>query len=206
LFLSTPRVFFMLEQAWTDVFLIAMIALTLWCAARFPRATPFVLGVAISTKQYMIFLLPLVPMLFDEKWSRREMLVFVGKVAATGLLINLPLFAMGPGAFIKALAGGDFPFRTEALSFLSATAVNGQPIWPVWIQLPLMLTVMALAWWKGPRGPVGFALAAAAMICTFFAFSKHAFCNHHFLTLGLACTALAFFGVEPPAAPASRKA
>jgi len=39
-------------------------------------------------------------------------------------------------------------------------------------------------------------IAIASIICTFFAFSIHAFCNHHFLTLGLACVALAFVGVE----------
>lgn len=194
LYVTTPRVFFMLEQSWTDDFLVALVALTLLCAVRFPKLTPFALGAAISTKQYMIFLLPLVPMLFEEKWTWRDIGIFVGKLVATGALINLPFFLMGPHAFIKSMTGGDFVFRPDALSFLAATSVNGQPTWPTWLQLPLMLPIYVLAWWKGPRGPAGFALASAAIICTFFSFSRHAFCNHHFLTLGFACLALGFIG------------
>ena len=192
LYLSTPRSLFMLEQAWTDVYIVAFLGLVLLSKERFPRATPYLLGLMLVTKQYMIFLAPLIPMLFDEKWSKRDIAIFLGKAAATGLLVTLPFIVMGPVVLFKALTYSQHPFRVEALSFLAATAENGKPTWPVWIQVPLLIPVYGLAWWKGPRGTAGFALGTAAVISVFFAFSKHAFCNHHFLVLGAAACAAAF--------------
>lgn len=202
LLLTTPRVLFMLEQGWTDVYLIGLCALVLITWQRWPRLTPFALGLMLVSKQYMIFIAPLVPLLFQPGWSRRQMATFLGIAAGVGLLVNLPFIAMGPDVLLKALTYSQHPFRAESLSFLGATAVEGQPIWPVWIQWPLLLPVYALIWWRGPRGASGFALGSAALIGTFFAFSKHAFCNHHFLVIGLACLAVAFADtslVLPPA-------
>ncbi|PZR13492.1 MAG: hypothetical protein DI536_12085 [Archangium gephyra] len=191
LFLTSPRILFVLEQAWTDVYLIGLLALLLLCVQRFPKAAPFVLGVFLVTKQYMIFLVPLLPMLFPENATRREQGIFLAKAALTGLVINLPFIAMGPMVLLKALTYSQHPFRTESLSFLAMTAQNGVPTLPLWTQWALIIPVQALCWWRGPRGIAGFAFGTAATIGVFFAFSKHAFCNHHFLVVGAACAALA---------------
>ncbi len=196
LMLTTPRVLFVLEQSWTDVYILALVSVTLWSALHARPVLPFVLGLMLVTKQYMLFLGPLIPLLFDPKWTRRELVMFLVKVAATGLLVNLPFLLMGPLDLLHSLTYSKHPFRGDSLSFLAATSTNGVPAWPIWIQLPLLIPVYALVWWRGPRGPAGFALACAAIISMFFAFSKHAFCNHHFLVLGLACAALAMVGAE----------
>lgn len=192
LYLSTPRSLFMLEQAWTDVYIIAFLGVVLLSKERFPRATPYLLGLMLVTKQYMIFLAPLIPMLFEPEWKKRDVAIFLAKTAVTGLVVMLPFIAMGPVVLLKALTYSQHPFRPESLSYLAMTAQNGVPTWPLWIQVPLLIPVYVLAWWRGPRGAAGFALGTAAIISVFFAFSKHAFTNHHFLVLGAAACAAAF--------------
>ncbi|MCC6337851.1 MAG: hypothetical protein IT380_28130 [Myxococcales bacterium] len=206
LLLTTPRVLFVLEQAWTDAYIIGLMGITLWCAARQPKWTAFAFGALVCAKQYMVFLMPLGLLLVPPPWDRKKVLRFVGEAIIVALVINLPWLLWNPKALIGSNTVSGHPFRPEALSFLAATAVNGKPVWPLYIQLVLMIPAYALVAWKGARGPAGFALACALVLSVFFSFSKHAFCNHHFLVLGCAALALGFAsaGAADPA-PAAEK-
>jgi hypothetical protein len=150
----------------------------------------------LVSKQYAIFFAPLIGFLVDPGWTRREITIFLAKTAATGILVTLPFLLMGPLILFKALTVTTDPFRPDSLSFLSATASGGAPTWPIWIQVPLLLPAYLLVYLRGPRGAGGFALGSALVICVFFAFSKHAFANHHFLALGAACVALACMALD----------
>ena len=59
LFLFTPRNLFVLEQSWTEPFVVLFLAATVWCAARHPRVAPYVLGLFLAVKQYAVLALPL---------------------------------------------------------------------------------------------------------------------------------------------------
>jgi hypothetical protein len=59
LYLFTPRNLFVLEQSWTEPFVVLFLAATVWCAARHPRVTPYVLGLFLAVKQYAVLTLPL---------------------------------------------------------------------------------------------------------------------------------------------------
>lgn len=203
LYLTLPRGLFVLEQAWTDVFILALLALVSWSATSYRRPLPYLLGLLFVLKQYMVFLVPLLPLLLlDQKWTRRELIVFLSKGFLTGLAVNLPFLIWDWGGFFHALFNdAGLPFRSEALSYLAMTAVNGQPIWPLKLQYVMVLPVYALVYWRGPRGGAGFALGTALVMGTFFAFSRHAFCNHYFLVAGAACIALAtVLRPDPPSA------
>lgn len=197
LLLTTPRVLFVLEQAWTDAYVIGLMGVTLWAAARQPRYAAIAFGAMVTTKQYMIFLMPLGLLLIPPPWDRRKVLRFVGESVAAALVLNLPWLLWNPRALIASTTVSGHPFRPEALSFLANTAVNGQPTWPTYIQLVLLVPTYALIAWKGARGPGGFALACALVLGVFFSFSKHAFCNHHFLVLGCAALALGYALLQP---------
>src|SRR3712207_4124258 len=54
LFLFTPRNLFVLEQSWTEPFVVMCLAATVWCAARHPRTAPYVLGLFLAVKQYAV--------------------------------------------------------------------------------------------------------------------------------------------------------
>jgi len=192
LLLSTPRVLFVLEQAWTDAYIIGLMGITLWAAARQPRWAAFAFGALVSAKQYMVFLMPLGLLLIPPPWDRKKVLRFVGEAVLAALIINLPWLLWNPKALIASNTVSGHPFRPDSLSFMAATAVNGQPIWPLYIQLVLMVPAYAIIVWKSARGPGGFALSCALVLGVFFSFSKHAFCNHHFLVLGCAALALGY--------------
>jgi 4-amino-4-deoxy-L-arabinose transferase-like glycosyltransferase len=196
LLLTTPRVLFVLEQAWTDAYIIGLLAVTVWTAVKFPRYAAFAFGTLVSAKQYMIFLMPLGLLLIPPPWDRQKVLRFVGEAVIAALVINLPWLLWNPKALIAATTVSGHPFRADSLSFLANTAVNGQPTWPVYIQLALLVPTYALIAWRSARGPGGFALSCALVLGVFFSFSKHAFCNHHFLVLGCAAVALGFSLVD----------
>ena len=59
LYLFTPRNLFVLEQSWTEPFVVLFLAATVWCAARHPRVAPYVLGLFLAVKQYAVLALPL---------------------------------------------------------------------------------------------------------------------------------------------------
>lgn len=198
LLLTTPRVLFVLEQAWTDVYIIGLLGLVIWAALKWPKATPYFLGVMFATKQYMVFVAPIALLLCPPEWTLKQKAIFLAKALGTAAVLTLiPFGVTDPVKLIKSITVSGHPFRTESLSFLAQTAVNGVPVWPVWIQLPLLIPAYALIWWRAPRGPVGFAMGMALLMSVFFSFSKHAFCNHHFLALGCACAALAAILSQP---------
>lgn len=196
LLLTTPRILFILEQAWTDAYAIGLMALVVLTAKKWPKATPYLFGLLLGTKQYLVFIAPLGLLLIERPWTRRQVLTWVGQAVLAGTIVTLPWLLWSPKAFIGALTVSGHPFRPDALSFLAATAVDGQPVYPVWIQLVLLVPAYVLIWFRAPKGPAGFALSSALVICVFFAFSKHAFCNHHFMTLGFAAIALGFFQLD----------
>jgi hypothetical protein len=83
------------------------------------------------------------------------------------------------------------PFRVEALSYMAWTAQDGAPVLPQWLTFAILPVPVALALWRAPRTPAGFAASSALVFILFFAFAKQAFCNYYFLVLGMICTALA---------------
>ena len=150
-----------------------------------------------ASKQYMVFVAPLAVFLFGDGWTLRQKVMFFVKAFAVAAIVTLPFGITDPIKFVKAMTVSGHPFRTESLSFLAMTAVGGVPVWPVWIQVPLMIPAYLLIYFRAPRGPAGFAMGMALLMSVFFCFSKHAFCNHHFLALGCAAAALAAIVSQP---------
>ena len=93
------------------------------------------------------------------------------------------------------------PFRSDALSypaFLLAFGHTPPPVLPTCLALTTLAIAVAL--WRAPRTPQGFATAATVVLGVFFAFNKQSFCNYWFLVLG--CSALAIgAGRLKPEAP-----
>lgn len=194
--LTTPRILFILEQAWTDAYVVGLIGLVAWCARRAPRWTAVTFGLLLATKQYAVFLVPLGFLLIPPPWDRKRVLRFILEAVAAGTLVTLPWILWNPSGFMGSLFVSGHPFRAESLSFLAYTAVDGKPIYPLSIQLVFVALAYVLIFFRSARGPAGFALSSALVINVFFSFSKHAFCNHHFLALASAAVALAFVATD----------
>jgi hypothetical protein len=208
LYLFTPRNLFVLEQGWTEPFVVLFLAATVWCAARLPRLAPFVLGLFLAAKQYAVLALPLALLVGRPPMSWRGLWRTVLPAALVAAAVTLPL-ALGdlPG-FIRAVVTLQFvqPFRPEALSYLGLWAgpvVPGAPppIAPfgTGVAFAVAALVGGLALWRAPRTPSGFALGVAALFLAFFVLNKQAFANYYFFVVGALCVAAA--AVEPPEPP-----
>jgi len=199
LLLFTPRVFMIVELAWTEPFVVLLLAFTLFCAARFPRLTPYALGLLIASKQYMIFAIPLAALLIPQPFRWKDYLRFILKSALVAAIVSLPLALWDPHAFTFSAVTLQLkqPFRKDSISFLA---------WLAWYQEPLAIKLSFLAFLAAiatiiialkrcPPTPAGFALALAAVYLAFLALNKQAFCNYYFLVLAALCSAIA---MTPP--------
>src|SRR5260370_687309 len=86
IFLFTPRVFFVLEQGWTDPLCVTMLAATVFAACRVPKLLPYALGLLLAVKQYLIFAVPIGFLLStDINTFRRYGIVLPKAVSLTAL-------------------------------------------------------------------------------------------------------------------------
>jgi hypothetical protein len=193
LLLFTPRVFFVIEQSWTEPLVLLCAVALIWCLQHRPTWSFIALGLLIAIKQYMIFFFPLivwlVPLSAPKKvWLRSGFLTL-----ATAFLVTAPLAFWNLPAFLWNVGWAQWyqVFRFDALSYaaLYATAFGQKPS-----QL-LSFVVLGMAllffWRYSARSSAGFATALGVGLGLFFAFSKQAFCNYYFLVIGLLCCALA---------------
>ena len=66
LYLFTPRSFYVLERGWTEPFVVFLLAATVFCACHLPRALPYLFGLFVSAKQYLILVVPLYALLLPR--------------------------------------------------------------------------------------------------------------------------------------------
>jgi hypothetical protein len=188
LFLFTPRVFIVVEQGFTDPFALCILAAVAFCAIRRPTLLPYLLGMAVATKQYLVFVLPLTTLLFSRPLSKKDWLVWMGKVFASGLATCLPFLLWSPKDFIASvlLFQAHQPFREDSLSYVAWWAKQGGARESrLWLTFAVTLPLAALALRRAPRSITGFLAGSALVLLGFFAFSKQAFCGYYFLILGL---------------------
>ena len=185
LFLFTPRVLFVLEQGWTEPFVLLALTATVFAAIRAPRLVPFFFGLFLASKQYAFLACPALALLLPRPFQWKAYAVALGKSALVVAVITAPFFFWGIAPFVRSVVTLQFyqPFRSEALSYLVWFA-RGDQYWPTWVAFVFAAVGAALAVWRGAHSPTGFASAVALTLVGFFAFNKQAFCNYYFLVIG----------------------
>jgi len=199
-FLFTPRGLLVLEQGWTEPFVVLLASAVVFCACRAPKILSTALGLLLAVKQYSFFFLPIAPFLLGPSRSIKSGAALVAKAVLVAALVTLPFAFWHLRGFIDSviLYQGRQPFRPDALSYMAWTAKDGIPRLPQWASFAVAFVALVLSSWRAPRTPAGFAAASAFVFVVFFAFAKQAFCNYYFLVLGLGCCALA--ALHAPAA------
>jgi hypothetical protein len=192
LYLFAPRGLFVLDRAWTDPFVLLMLAAVIYCVCRAHRALPVALGLLFASKQYLILAVPAFPLVCPSTWQRnpKRTVAWAALVAAA---VSLPLALWDLGAFWHSVVNfqAHQPFRDDALSFLAAfAAITGVRL-PSAVGFVAAGLVMAWAQRRCPRTPAGFCALLALTFMTFFAFNKQAFCNYYHFVFGILCLALA---------------
>ena len=181
LLLFTPRVFFELEQGWTEPFAVLLLAATVFAAAGESRLSGPIAGLLVAVKQYLVLSVPLLFLLFGRHFTWRQ----AGIAVATATAVTLPFFLWDPAGFLNSVVLLQFaePFRRDSLSYLSWMVRNGFDPPGVWITIVAACAAIALGMWRLPRTPAGFAAAVALVTMASFAFGKKAFCNYYFLVI-----------------------
>ncbi|MCX6899308.1 MAG: hypothetical protein NT105_11445 [Verrucomicrobia bacterium] len=203
-FLFTPRVFYVLGASWIEPFAVLLLAAVVFCMCRRPRIAPWVLGLLLAVKQYMVLALPLFALLLPARFRWSELGRLLSRSVLVALAVNLPFMLWDFAEFLNNIVLLQFstPFRHDALSYLAWLFPNDVPPPVVSATVPLAAAFLAIifALWRCPRGPSGFALAVGVVLLCFFAFGKQASANYYYFVIGALCCGLAAAG---PAADGS---
>ncbi len=214
LFLFTPRMFYVIEQAWTEPFVILALAGVVFVACRKPKLLPWMLGLLLATKQYMIFALPLFGILAHNapKTEGKNQSLQRCSLLPLGIcfLLSLPFVLWDVQAFYHSVFWiyTKFPPADQSLSFLTWLRRHQ---FPASESLSFVLAGLAVVWmfWELSRlrinfkaekmkqlAPSYFAASSAFVLFVFFAWSKRSFCNHYFLVIAALCAAIAVWPFE----------
>ena len=198
LLLTSPRVFFVIEQGWTEPVAMAMLALTTFLLVRRPAWSSWTGGLLLATKQYLGFALPL---LWKAGRSRPEgAAAYVGRALLAGAIVTVPFAIWDPRAFAETvvLLQAREPFRLDSLSLASWAARQG------WGQTPMITAVaggllsLALSLWRTPNTAAGFAGSLALTSLGSFTLGSKAFCNYYVFVIGALCCTLAAIADRRP--------
>jgi hypothetical protein len=203
LFLTSPRTFYVLEQSWTDPFVVCGLAAVVFVACRHARAAPWLFGAFVALKQYLVLALPAAMLLTRSRRIDRDTLVFFAKGALVGAAVTLPFVLWNPSGFWHSVITLQMqqPFRTEALSFLAWWAARGHTPPSSLISFAAALIASTVCIWRLPKTAGGFAATIGFTFLAFFAFNKQAFCNYYYFVIGAFATTLAAW--EPTAETAA---
>lgn len=197
LFLTTPKMLFVLEMGWTEPIQALLLAMSVLLVRRAPRFAGLAIGLFIASKQYLPATLLVMP-LIDRAPARRRF-VFAQIVIAilVATIISLPLVLWDAKAFIHSAITLQFhqPYRHDALSFIAWWGA-GKTDWigPSWVAFVALAAAIAWAWFRR----LSFAAAVAVCFFAFFAFNKQAFANYYYFVIAALCCAAAFERCSPP--------
>lgn len=199
LLLTTPRVWFVIEQGWTEPVGIFLLALTVFLLIRQSIPAGAAAGLMVVTKQYLGFAgLAVIRLAFYR--PQRWLWTAVAGVGAAAL-ITLPMALDHPNAFVRNVVWLQTlePFRMDSLSFVSWAARagfgRGSYLWAVGAALIAAVASLLLT-----RNSVsGFAAAVAVTTFSMFVFGSKAFCNYYFFVIGALCTTVAAYAAPAPA-------
>lgn len=186
LYLTTPRNFFVLEQSWTEPFVVLGAATVVFAACRRSWLTPWLFGAFVAIKQYLVFALPAVVLLAARRDGVRGVMLVLLKGALVGAVVTLPFVLWDAPAFLRSVVTLQFyqPFRGDALSYLAWWAAQGHEQPSTVIPFLVAAVTSVIAVWRLPRTAAGFSAALALTFFVFFGLNKQAFANYYFFVLG----------------------
>jgi uncharacterized membrane protein len=200
LLLLMPRAIYVLDLSWTEPLLVLTFSLVMFSAFRWPKALPVALGLYLSTKQYTVLTLPLLPLLIDRPTHWRTLWRILLKAFLVVMAINLPFLLWNVRGFFRSIVEFQLmqSFREDALSYLVFIHqhITATPL-PSWVALVPLVVLIPLCLSRIPSSPAGFALGVTAVHLFFFAFNKQAFCNYYYFVIATACWSIAAAELAP---------
>src|ERR1019366_4260722 len=202
LFLFSPTVFYVIQQGWTEPFLVLLFSIVLF-QCRLGRSPFLALGLLVASKQYVVLAVPLAAWLLIRQRSLRAWSGLVLRVGAVSLAVTLPLALWNFGAFFRAVVGGPWAlagnpssgqgwFRPDSLSipaWLVHLGLTRPPMWPAFLAVGVAgFFLLKLL----PPSVASFAISLAVMYMLLFSLSNSQACvNYYFLVGACICASIA---------------
>jgi hypothetical protein len=166
---------------WTEPLSLGLLLVAALLWTRRPLASAVLLGLALASKQYFIFLIPLL-FLHQEEGQMRRGLIACGTAALT----LIPALVVDAGLFIQAtignLAGIGFRPDTQSITGLLADfGIEARLPVGVWIGVSSLFAVLI---GRRSRTPGDFYLYSALVLGFSFVIGQ-AFPNYWFLVMGM---------------------
>jgi len=168
-------------MAWTEPLTLALFAVAAILWERYPRSSGVFLGLALASKQYLVFLAPML-VLHRDRGSRPRSVLAAG-VAGVTILVG---FAPDPPAFLRSTVGNlaDIAFRPDTQSLPGLLGDLGLQLnLPniAWILVGLGVTTLLA---RSSTTSSGFMIRAGLGLGSAFVLGM-AFPNYWFLVAGL---------------------
>jgi len=184
----SPKLFFILEQAWVDPLQIMLISLTVAAhVSKRPILAAVLMGLTLTAKQTMFWMVGLGGLMLG--FSLRQWLITV----AIGTASVLPFALWDFGALKHAIFDffSELPPRRDALTLTNWVSFNfAVDLSPRWAFL-VAAGVVGLSVWKLRGSIARFGVAVVLTYSVFFVINKWAFANYYFLLMALAALAAA---------------
>ncbi len=181
LLILAPATLFILQNAWTEPFVVLGLTAVLWCAVHRPPWLPWAFGAWLATKQYMFLVVPLGVLLLPRPWTLRSVSRLLGPALGVATALTLPWLLLEPVAFLKSVVALQVmqPFRADSLSLMARFSRDGIQPFPSWVCFVAAGIAAFLAVRRAPRTPAGFCAATAAVFLAFLIVNKQAFWNYY---------------------------
>jgi uncharacterized membrane protein len=168
-------------SAWTEPLTLVLFLMAVLAWRRGPLISGILLGLALASKQYLVFMTPLLLLHRDEDWLKRLL-----TAAATVLVSLLPAVLIDPAAFYSATIGNlvDIGVRPDSQSISGLLGGMGvQFELPQWAWLTVGLGAATVV---GVRSRSSLLLLGRAGLALGVTFAVGlAFLNYWFLVLGM---------------------
>lgn len=178
---------------WTDPLSLALLLMAAIMWEKNLIWSAVLLGLALASRQYLVFLIPLLLLMDDERrWQR------VGVTLATGVVTLLPPLVIDAPAFINAtvlnLANIGFRPDTQSLSgLLYSLGIELALPTVVWIAVSLVFAALV---GRGAKGAAGFFSRGALALGFSLLIGQATNPNYWFMVMGIAAIGAVLSGAE----------
>jgi hypothetical protein len=171
----------LLFMSWTEPLSLALFLAAALTWRRSAVVSGILLGLALASKQYLVFLAPLLLLHRDQGWRKRA-----ATATATALVVLVPPLLIDPVAYYDAIIGnptgvGFRPDSVSLMGLLDGFGIRFEPAHWVWLVYGLAVAVLVSL---GSRVWSTF-LGRAGLILGLTFFMSVAFANYWFLIMGM---------------------
>lgn len=191
--LFNPISLFMIEQSYMEPLAVLLLTVSLWLFLKNKLVSSFAaLGFAISTKQYLVFLIPLFFKLLKKGSLVFRLLLTLITIVVIALL-NLPFFLWNQSEFLRDVVYLQFtyPPRYEGLSIFSLFHIFGINYIPI-LSAVAILSTFIFVYVQRKITISRFLYLSSFLFFSFFIFNKWAFINYYYLVSQLLTIGIIF--------------